>query len=361
MKKKVKNNLIEQYVRPQIRQIQAYHVQPAEGFIKLDAMENPYVWSKNLQQQWLERVQEVAINRYPDAHATKARQALYEVMGIPSQAGLVVGNGSDELIQMLAMVLAGPGRTILAPAPSFVMYDMIARFVGSEFVSVPLTDNFELDLPAMLAAIEEHQPAVTFIAYPNNPTGNAFDKQAIAEIISVSPGLVVIDEAYHAFAGDSYLGDVLQYSNVVVMRTLSKLGLAGLRFGFMAGPEDLLAEVEKVRLPYNINGLTQASVEFAFENMDFFDEHAATIVAQRAVLMKELSAHSIVERVYPSEANFVLFKVLGDAVQVHQQLKQNGVLIKNLHQPDSALSQCLRVTVSTPEENAAFLAALPTA
>ena len=351
-------DLIDRLVRPEIRGIDAYHVQDASGLLKLDAMENPHVWSDELQQEWLDRLADAEINRYPDPHAQQVVAQLGETMNIPAQAGVVLGNGSDELIQILSLVLAGNNRKILSPTPTFVMYDMIAKFVGSEFIGVPLTTDFQLDINAMLAEIRAQQPALIFLAYPNNPTGAAFRREDIQRIIDEANGIVVIDEAYHAFAGDSYLNDVLNYQNVIVMRTLSKLGLAGLRFGFMAGHTELMTELEKVRLPYNINVLTQISVEFALENIDFFDDKAQDIVEQRASLMQSLSGHSKVAEVYPSDANFILFKPTVDAPQLHADLKARGVLIKNMHKENSPLANCLRVTVSTEEENHSFLTAL---
>jgi len=351
-------DLIERLVRPEIQGINAYHVQDASGLLKLDAMENPHVWSSELQHEWLERLASAEVNRYPDPHAQQVVAQLGETMNIPAAAGVVLGNGSDELIQILSLVLAGHNRKIMAPTPTFVMYDMIAKFVGSEFVGVPLTADFQLDIDVMLNEIRLQQPALVFLAYPNNPTGAAFKREDIQRIIDAAEGVVVIDEAYHAFAGDSYLSDVLNYQNVIVMRTLSKLGLAGLRFGFMAGHADLMNELEKVRLPYNINVLTQLSVEFALENIAFFDSKAADIVEQRAWLTHALSKHDKVVEVYPSDANFILFKTAVDATQLHSGLKARGVLIKNMHKDNSPLANCLRVTVSTAEENQQFLNAL---
>ena len=352
------SSVVDHLVRPEIRGINAYHVQDASGLLKLDAMENPYVWSNELQQEWLDRLSNAEINRYPDPHAQQVVAQLGETMNIPTAAGIVLGNGSDELIQILSLVLAGNNRKILSPTPTFVMYDMIAKFVGSEFIDVPLTADFQLDIDTMLAEIRSQQPALIFLAYPNNPTGAAFKRKDIERIIDLAKGVVVIDEAYHAFASDSYISNVLDYENVIVMRTLSKLGLAGLRFGFMVGHVDLMTELEKVRLPYNINVLTQLSVEFALENIDFFDIKAKNIVEQRAWLTQQLKKHSKVSEVYPSDANFILFKTTVDATQLHADLKARGVLIKNMHKDNSPLVNCLRVTVSTAEENQSFLNAL---
>ncbi|MCL5668672.1 MAG: aminotransferase class I/II-fold pyridoxal phosphate-dependent enzyme, partial [Gammaproteobacteria bacterium] len=273
-------DLIAHLVRPEIRSLSAYHVPDARGLVKLDAMENPYSWPEEIKRAWLEALRDAPLNRYPDPEAHALKDKLRAALAVPAQAGLLLGNGSDELIQMLALTLARPGRVVLAPEPGFVMYRLIALWCGMTYVGVPLRNDFTLDLDAMLEAIQRHQPALVFIAYPNNPTGNLFDEQALRRIIEQSPGLVVLDEAYHAFAGASFMQDVLRYPNLLVMRTLSKTGLAGLRLGLLAGHPDWLDEINKTRLPYNINVLTQLSVEFALRHVQIMENQARLICAE---------------------------------------------------------------------------------
>lgn len=349
---------VAQWIREDIRDLDAYHVPPADGLIKLDAMENPYVWPESLTDAWLETLRGVGLNRYPDPGAADLKARLGEVMGVPATMDIILGNGSDELIQMIALAMAGPDRVVLAPEPTFVMYRMIATFTGLRYVGVPLKDDFSLDLPTMLAAIEEHRPAVIYLAYPNNPTGNVFDRAAMQAIIEASPGLVVVDEAYSAFASDTFMPDLDRYDNLVVMRTLSKLGLAGLRLGLLAGDNTWLGEFDKVRLPYNINVLTQVSAEFALRHQSVFDAQTTQIRADREQVLARLGLLQGV-RVFPSQANFVLFRVApGQADRIFAALKSAGVLIKNLDRQGGLLADCLRVTVGKPEENEAFLAAL---
>ncbi|MBU1193012.1 MAG: histidinol-phosphate transaminase [Gammaproteobacteria bacterium] len=349
---------IEHWVPAAIRALSAYHVPDPGNCIKLDAMENPYQWPPELVTAWLERLRTVSLNRYPDPSARSLQQALRTAMRIPDAIDVLLGNGSDELIQMIIQTLAAPGRVILAPEPTFVMYRLIAQVVGVKFAGVPLTDNFQLDMDAMLEAIDLHQPAVVFLAYPNNPTGNLFEAKAIRRIIEASPGLVVVDEAYAAFASDSFMGLLGEYSNLLVLRTVSKMGLAGLRLGLLAGPPAWLGEIDKTRLPYNINVLTQVSAEFALEHRDVLDTQTAQIRADREVLLKALQAFPGL-RVYPSEANFILFRTpAGRADKIFAGLRERGILIKNLHGAGGALTDCLRVTVGTPAENSAFVDAL---
>ncbi|NOX76847.1 MAG: histidinol-phosphate transaminase, partial [Gammaproteobacteria bacterium] len=284
------NDKVAAWVCPEIRALSAYHVPSSADFIKLDAMENPYHWPEKMVDDWLAVLRDVSLNRYPDPSPASLKASLAEAMGVPAGMDVILGNGSDELIQMIALTLAQPGRVILAPEPSFVMYKMIATFTGMNYVGVPLAEGFSLDVEAMLAAIEQHQPAVVFLAYPNNPTGNLFDRAAVNAVIEASPGLVVVDEAYHAFADDSYMAELGKHDNLVVMRTVSKMGLAGLRLGLLAGPREWLAEFDKTRLPYNINVLTQVSAEFAFTHREVLDEQTQQICADRETLMSELQA-----------------------------------------------------------------------
>jgi histidinol-phosphate aminotransferase len=365
---------VSQLIRDEVRELSAYHVPNPGDAIKLDAMENPYAWPAalpgNLAELWAEGLQTQALNRYPDPAASALSQALAEWMGLPALANadeldIVLGNGSDELIQLLAMAVkhpqGGSRACILAPEPGFVMYGMIAKFVNADYVGVPLAEGFELDLPAMLAAIETHQPALIFLAYPNNPTGNLWSQEDLQAIVEAAPGLVVIDEAYTAFAADSRVSWLQQYPQLLVMRTLSKVGLAGLRLGMLAGQKKWLHEINKIRLPYNINSLTQYSASFALQHMQPLTAQAGELKAQRARLFEALAAIKGLT-VWSSEANFLLFRLnSADAVQVHQSLAEQGVLIKKLHGAHPQLEQCLRVTVGTAAENQRFLEALAVA
>jgi len=356
---------VEDLIRKEIQAINAYHVPDPGDMIKLDAMENPYHMPEALKDEWLDLIKHAEINRYPDPSAAKLCAVLESYMGVPEKLSstnnkIILGNGSDELIQILAMAVAKSGSKVMAPEPGFVMYNMIATFVGMDYIGVPLKADFSLDMPAMLSAIKLHQPALIFLAYPNNPTGNLFSDDDIVEIIKASKGLVVVDEAYHPFACESFMPRVGEFDNLLVMRTVSKMGLAGLRLGLLAGAEKWINEFDKIRLPYNINILTQLSAEFAIKHADIFEAQAKIIREQREWLFNELTEFSQFE-VYPSRANFILLKVLeGDATKIFEGLKQRGVLIKNSHSAGGVLTQCLRVTVGKPEENAALIDALKT-
>jgi histidinol-phosphate aminotransferase len=346
-------------VRDEIRALGAYHVQDARGLLKLDAMENPYPLPAPVQERWCQTLSGVEVNRYPAPDAPALMQALRQAMGIDPADQLLLGNGSDELIQIILMALARPGASVLAVEPCFVMYRMIARFVGMDYVGVPLTADFQIDLEETLAAIATCQPAVIFLAEPNNPTGNHYDPDAVRQIIEAAPGLVVLDEAYLPFSDRHALHLLRQYPQVVVLRTLSKLGLAGLRLGLLVGHPALLAELDKVRLPYNINGLTQAAATLCLEHLGEFETQAAQIRAERERLYAPLRALGL--QPFPSSANFILLRTpAGQARRIFEGLKAQGILIKCTDGSHPLLADTLRLTVGRPEDNQQVLAALRT-
>jgi len=351
---------INDWIRPQIQKLSAYHIPAVNNdVVKLDAMENPYVWPDDLVSQWLECLRAASLNRYPDPQAKSLKQSIRETMRIPDNMDLLLGNGSDEIIQLILMAMAEPGRTVIAPEPSFVMYELITKALGMSYVGVPLNEKFDLDLKVMLDVIKETNPAVVFLAYPNNPTGNLFDHNAISSIIQACNGLVVVDEAYFAFTDSTFMESLVSNPNLVVMRTLSKMGLAGLRIGYLAGHPSWLNEFEKIRLPYNINVLSQVSAQFALQNIAVLNEQSKRIVNDRASVSQALQKIEGLQ-VFPSDANFILFKVLdGDANIIYKNLLNKGILIKNLSASNNPiLHNCLRVTVGTAKENATFLSAL---
>jgi histidinol-phosphate aminotransferase len=280
-------------------------------------------------------------------------------MGVPDGMALLLGNGSDELIHLVIQACARPGAAVLSPWPSFVMYEMSARFDGCRFVGVPLAADFSLDREALLAAIERERPAVIFISWPNNPTGNLFDRATVEAVLDAAPGLVVLDEAYLPFALDTWMPQLAARPNLLVLRTLSKLGLAGIRLGYLAGDPGWIAEFDKLRPPYNVNVLTLAAADFMLDHLPLLDEQAATLRTERAHLLTALRALAGITA-FDSAANFILFRV-ADADGVFARLKEQRILIKNVSRMHPLLAGCLRVTVGTPEENRSFLAALVTA
>ncbi|HEX6295650.1 MAG TPA: histidinol-phosphate transaminase [Burkholderiales bacterium] len=343
----------EDLIRPEIRALAAYHVAPAEGMVKLDAMENPYPLPPALRRELAQALAAVDLNRYPDPAAPKLRELLARKMGVPAGMEILLGNGSDDLIQVLALALARPGAVMMYPAPTFVMYSMNAVFSGMRAVPVPLAEDFSFDPDAFLERMRAEKPALVFLAYPNNPTGVLYPEADIVRVIKACKGLVVVDEAYHVFAGKSFMPRLPEFPNLLVLRTVSKLGLAGIRLGYLAGRPEWIAELNKVRQVYNVNVLTHAAALFVLERLEVLEEQAAVIRKDREELKKELDRLKGIE-VFPSAANFFLVRV-PDALRTYEALRRQGVLVRNLH---PGLRNCLRITVGTPDENRILLTAL---
>ena len=358
---------IRHTIRQDVTSMHAYAIQDSRGLVKLDAMENPFRLPPELQRELGEHLGRVAINRYPVQSTADVVAALSKFVALPAGCKLILGNGSDELIDMLSVACDVPPSeasdgavpTLLAPLPGFVMYQMSAQLRGLSFVGVPLTPDFELDEVAMLAAIEEHRPALTYIAYPNNPTANLFDEGIVERIVAAvgrQQGLVVFDEAYQPFSSRSWLPRLAAHDYVLVMRTLSKFGLAGVRLGYLCGHAALIDEIDKVRPPYNISVLNAEATLFALEHADEYARQAALLRAERARLQAAFARLPGV-RAFPSEANMILLRV-PDAARAFEGMKSRGVLIKHIAGLHPLLANCLRLTVGSPEENDAMVRAL---
>ena len=344
----------EELVRPEILALQAYHVAEAEGMVKLDAMENPHALPEPMRRELAERLAHVELNRYPEPTGRRVREQLARRMQVPQGMELLLGNGSDDLIQMITFALARPGAVMMYPGPTFMMYAMNATLSGMKAVPVPLREDFSFDCGAFLAQISAHRPALIYIAYPNNPTGVLYPEQDVLAVLRAAEGLVVLDEAYHVFARKTFMPRLAEFPNLVVLRTVSKLGLAGIRLGYLAGRPQWIAQFNKVRQAYNVNVLTQAAALFALERLDVLEAQAERIRAERGLLGVALAALPGLT-VYPSEANFFLVRV-PDADRAHEALRRQGVLVRNLNGP--GLRNCLRITVGTPEENRILMNAM---
>ena len=352
---------IQARIRQDIQSMHAYAIQDSTGMVKLDAMENPHRLPAALQAHLGQRLGALAFNRYPGDRINDLKRSLADYAPMPEGFDIMLGNGSDELISLLALACDVPNASILSPLPGFVMYAMSAQLQGLKFIGVPLTTDFELDEAAMLAAIAEHKPAITYLAYPNNPTANLWDDVEIENIINAAGlqgGLVVMDEAYQPFASKSYINRIAQHGHVLLMRTLSKFGLAGVRLGYMMGPKALIAEIDKVRPPYNISVLNCECALFALENQDVFKAQAVNLIAQRAILLEALGKMPGV-KCWKSDANMILVRV-ANSTKTFESMKAHGVLVKNVSKMHPLLANCLRLTVGTADENLLMLAALKT-
>lgn len=347
------------WVRPEFYNDAAYHVAKVGDVIKLDANESPWPWPESIKDAWLERIRDIEMNRYPDAPASALQDQIRAAWEIPETLDILVGNGSDECIQIVETGVAGPGRVVMAPAPTFVVYERTAIALGSRFVGVPLTERFELDAERMIVAVKEHNPACVFFAWPNNPTGNLFDRDAMRRVIQSTDGLCVVDEAYGAFSGESFIDEIAEHPNVVIMRTLSKIGMAGLRLGVLIGDPAWISEFHKVRMPYNVNTLTQVSAAFALEHQDAFVDGINALASETRQLVAAVGDMPGIE-CFESDSNFFLARVTshGGATGLREALLERGIAIKSFHQPGTPLDSCVRISTGTPDENARLLQAL---
>lgn len=344
-------------------ELSAYGTRPDPAPVKLDANESPWPLPDDVRRELAEVLAAAPLHRYPDLLARDVHQALARWLGVASET-LLSGVGSDEIIGLLIRVLdrPRPGRetaTVLFPSPSFVMYPITAKVHGVTPVEVPLDHEFGLDVPAMCRAIETHRPNLVFLASPNNPTGNAFDPAAVEAVVDAArDSLVVIDEAYAPFAGTTLRPWLDRHDNVAVMGTLSKIGLAGLRLGWVQMAPSLVREVNKARPPYNLAMPTQhAAAHLLGHHASVLASQVERIVAERARLRSSLASLPLV-RAWPSAANFVLIE-LDEAADVHRALLAHGVQVRRFKNVPR-LERHLRVSIGTPDENDRFLQALRT-
>lgn len=352
---------IQHTIRQDVQSMHGYAIQPSAGLVKLDAMENPFRLPGELQRALGERLGAVAINRYPGARQADLLAALAAHAQLPAGCKLMLGNGSDELIDLLSVACDVPGATVLAPLPGFVMYEMSARLRGLRFVGVPLTAQFELDAAAMLDAVAAHRPALTYLAYPNNPSANLWDDAVLERIVAAvgeQEGFVVFDEAYQPFASRTWMPRLGRPGNehVLVLRTLSKFGLAGVRLGYLSGNAALVDEIDKVRPPYNVGVLNTEAALFALEHAAEYARQAEVLRSERARLQRSLAALRGLTA-FPSEANMILVRV-PNARRTFEDMKSRGVLVKHIGGMHPLLAGCLRLTVGTPEENDRMIQAL---
>ena len=332
---------IKKLVRPNIRSLKAYKAKEIPCRVKLDANESPYGFTV---------LRSIKTNRYPDPEALELRKLVARGWKV-KYGNTLHGNGSDELIYYLITAFGGP---VLYPVPTFSMYGIISQALNAKKIEVPLDENFDLDLKKMLKVIKKDKPKLTFLSSPNNPTGNAFSVDKIEKIIRASKGLVIVDEAYQDYSAKrSFLTLFKKYKNLVTLRTLSKIGLAGLRTGFMIADPDIVDEVNKVRLPFNLNSLSQKVAIDGLQKKKEMSSSIRSIISERKKLFKEMQKMDGIDP-NPSDANFILFKA-DSSDNIYKGLLKKKVLIRDM---SGTIKDCLRVTVGTPAENSAFLKAL---
>jgi len=347
--------VIRNLIASEIFRQNGYIAQEVAGAIKMDANENPFGMGEPLKRKLLGRMNGIDFNRYPAAGSPALRERFAGYFGVKKDM-ILPGNGSDELIQTLCLTLKGKIRGVLVPVPTFSMYKIIAVNTGNKVVEVPLDKNFDLDAKAIISKITNNFPAIIFLSCPNSPTGNLFSQSKIEAIIRKTPGVVVIDEAYGAFSGQTMLPLIRKYNNVIFLKTLSKLGMASMRMGFLIGNKDLVAQLDKVRLPYNINSLSQTAAGFFLDYNKEFSNQIKEITKRRTELYRGLKQIKWI-KAYPSRANFIFFSCAFDSNRIYNRLVSEGIMVKNLNVPP-LMTNCMRVTVGSKKENDAFLKAL---
>ncbi len=346
--------LVSSRVRKAIRDLSPYTVPAAEGPIKLDGNESPFSLPVEVLDRVVAEITRIPINRYPDPGAVGLRTKFSKLTGFPLE-GILLGNGSDELIEMLLITFSGGSGKVLMPVPTFSMFKLSTLALGLEPICVELDRDFDIDMGKMLRSLKENDPDLTFLASPNNPTGNSFSEERIIGIIENAKGVVVIDDAYTDFCCRSHIPLIDEYENLVVLRTMSKVGFAGIRLGILFARDHLVNEIDKVRLPYNINLYSQRLAELILENLSFVGENTQLVIRERERVFKELKRIRGIDP-FPSDANFILMRVI-DADAVHNELINRGIIVRNFNSP-GRLENCLRVTIGTPDENDSFIRAL---
>ncbi len=337
-----------------IKKLSAYTVPNIECAVKLDGNESPYNLEDELGEKIRSELQKVEFNRYPDPNLNSIRSKFAEIYSFPKE-GILLGNGSDEIIQMLITVFSGKSETVLIPKPTFSMYRLSSLAQNKSVVESKLDENFDIDLDDFKNMIFEYDPDLIFLATPNNPTGNAFSREKIIEIINCTDAIVVIDEAYFEFCEQDFLSTINNFDNLMVLRTMSKIGFASIRLGMLFGNPELVLELNKARMPYNINSLSQSVMNVVLENKKIVDEKIGLILSERENLKAGLQKISGLE-VYPSDANFFLVKT-EDSDFLFNELVKKDILIRNMNN-EGRLKNCIRITVGTPKENEKLLGAL---
>lgn len=326
-----------------------------EGTVKLDAMENPFDLPAIVHERLSEEIRKLPLNRYPDGEARDLKKVLESVLNIPEER-LFLGNGSDEIL--LNIFLATPGPILLAE-PTFSMYKILADVTRRTIIGVPLAPDLNLDTGKILESASKFSPSLIVLSHPNNPTGLGIGTGDVRNLCRGFPGGILIDEAYFPFSRETLLPLQEEFPNLMILRTLSKLGLAGLRLGILAAMPGIVRELDKVRLPYNMDVVTQKAAEVVCrEFFNLLEEQAGWIIALRDQFASDLSAIQGVTPI-PSKANFILIRLANaDADNIHRLLLEEKILVRNVSHHHPLLEGCLRVTVGTRKENGLFLAAL---
>nr|WP_041276269.1 histidinol-phosphate transaminase [Desulfosporosinus acidiphilus] len=346
-------NQIEELVRPEVRKFVPYKANHMPQCITLDANENPFPWPEGMREKLY--AANIPFNRYPDGMAQELKQAIAGYVRL-SPEGILVGNGSDELIQLLLLTFGGGGKSMVIHPPTFSMYQIAARLTSTAVLEVPLLEGLYLDVEKMLKAAQSPDVHVLIICNPNNPTGSLFPREDILKLVRESGKIVVVDEAYAEFSGETLIPELANYPNLVILRTFSKaFGMAGLRLGYLLGQPGTIDLVNRTRAPFNVNSLSQKAGILALEYLPEYHKQIEIVTLEIQKLYQGLSLVPGL-KVFPTKANFILFQPK-DADRWVKELLQRGFLVRNMGNLP-VLGSCLRISAGLPEENEKFLKAV---
>jgi len=343
----------EQFVRPSIRELVPYETKHMPECIRLDANENPFPWPAGMREALFS--EKLAFNRYPDGMGQDIRTRIADYTST-SPEEILIGNGSDELIQLILLTFGGLGKSLVIHPPTFGMYQIAARLTDTTVVQVPLLNGLDLDTEQMLKAAQIPEAQVIIVCNPNNPTGSLFPREDILRLVQESGKIVVVDEAYAEFSGETLIPEIKNYPNLVIMRTFSKaFGLAGLRLGYLIGQSKTIAFINKVRAPFNVNSFSQRAGILA---LDYLNEYQGQIQQIKAETQRLQEALNLIPNltVYPTRANFFLLRP-EDPDRWAMELQKRGFLVRNMGVLPT-LGKCLRVSAGLPEENEELIRAV---
>jgi len=344
-------------IKPAVRELRAYSLSPHRASVKINQNENPWDVPEDVKAETLRRLNAKRWSRYPEFVASSLQESLAEFASWKAD-GVIAGNGSNELIQSLLMVSVNEGKRVLISEPTFALYRQVTTVLGGEVVSVPLTAAFQFDVSTLTEALQDSKPEVVILCSPNNPTGSVIEDADLRQLLRTAPGLVVIDEAYHEFAGHSVVPLLNDFPNLGVLRTFSKaMGLAGMRIGYLLAAPRLVTEIRKAVLPYNLNVFSQTVAEVAVEMYEReLMPLVKRIIAERERMLAELNAIEGLEPVV-SKANFMIVRTAMDPRKLFSQLLERDILVRAVS-GYPMLKEYFRFNVGTPQENDQLIKAL---
>ncbi len=346
--------MLERLIKESINDLKPYVPHDYDYKYKLDANESPYNLPGNILEKVIERMRDMDFNRYPDTNSVLLRKEISDYIGV-DYANIIIGNGSDEMINVLIDTFVEEGDTVLSHEPTFVMYGLTSKIAGATYIDIETDENFNVDIDELIKSANTKKAKIIFLCSPNNPTGNLMQKEDILRVVNETNSIVVADEAYVEFGGESVIKKVLNYDRLIVLRTLSKaFGVAGIRTGYLVAGNKIIDRLYSVKAPYNINSISQLIATELMKNRKEILNNVEIIKSNRDKLLNQMKQIEGI-KAYDSYANFILFRV-DDNKKVFDGLLERGIMVRNFS--GGRLENHLRVSVGNTEENEAFVNAL---